>query len=145
MLFLWLIMASATLCYQYLFLYDFLFIHSKMSIGVLEKGYLNLMKNLPIVFLFIHSKMPIGVLEKGYLNLMKNLPIVLWKNNCSECFCILFRKTSMVESFLGVLAGLPGTLPKISLEQLLCRVPVSACFVKKELHSTSYSRNFVEF
>ena len=115
MLFLWLIMASATLCYQYLFLYDFLFIHSKMSIGVLEKG---------------------------YLNLMKNLPIVLWKNNCSECFCILF---SMVESFLGVLAGFPGTLPKISLEQLLCRVPVSACFVKKELHSTSYSRNFVEF
>ena len=42
--FLGLFMASLPLCYKYLFLYDFLFIHPKVSIGVLEKGYLNFRK-----------------------------------------------------------------------------------------------------
>ena len=42
--FLCLVMVLVPLCYKYLFLYDFLFIHSKTSIGVLEKGYLNIRK-----------------------------------------------------------------------------------------------------
>ena len=42
--FLCLVMVSVPLCYKYLFLYDFLFIHSKASIGVLEKDYLNIRK-----------------------------------------------------------------------------------------------------
>ena len=37
-------MVSVPLCYKYLCLYDFLFNHSKASIGVLEKGYLNIRK-----------------------------------------------------------------------------------------------------
>ena len=56
---------------------------------------------------------------------------MLCKKNCSKCFCILPSKTSRVESFLSTLAGLPGTLPRSSLEQLFCRVPVSTCFCKK--------------
>ena len=43
--FLCLTMVSVPLCYKYLFLYDFLFIHSKVSIGVLEKGYLSIRKH----------------------------------------------------------------------------------------------------
>ena len=31
--------------YKYLYLYDFLYIHSKASIGVLEKDYLNIRKH----------------------------------------------------------------------------------------------------
>ena len=42
------------------------------------------------------------------------------KNNCSEKFCILPSKTSMVEYFLSTLKGLPETFPKSSLEQLFC-------------------------
>ena len=38
-------MVSVSLCYKYLFLYDLLFMHSKASIGVLEKGYLNIGKH----------------------------------------------------------------------------------------------------
>ena len=35
-------MVSVPLCYKHLFLYDFLFIHWKASIGILEKGFLNI-------------------------------------------------------------------------------------------------------
>ena len=38
-------MVSVPLCYKYLVLYDFLFIQSKASIGVLEKSYLNIWKH----------------------------------------------------------------------------------------------------
>ena len=38
-------MVSVPLCYKYLVLYDFLFIQSKASIGVLEKSYLNIQKH----------------------------------------------------------------------------------------------------
>ena len=41
-------MVSVPLCYKYLFLYNFLFIHSKAFIGVLEKDYLNIWKHAPI-------------------------------------------------------------------------------------------------
>ena len=44
--FLCLVMASVPLCNKYLFLYDF--VHPKMSIGVLEKDYLNYRKHRPI-------------------------------------------------------------------------------------------------
>ena len=44
--FLCLVMVSVLLCYKYLILYDFLFIKSKASIGVLEKSYLNIRKHL---------------------------------------------------------------------------------------------------
>ena len=43
--FLRLVMVSVPLCYKYLVLYDFLFIQSKASIGVLEKSYLNIRKH----------------------------------------------------------------------------------------------------
>ena len=43
--FLCLVMISVPLCYKYLVLYDFLFIQSKVSIGVLEKSYLNIRKH----------------------------------------------------------------------------------------------------
>ena len=43
--FLCLVMVSVPLCYKYLVLYDFLFIQSKASIGVLEKSYLNIWKH----------------------------------------------------------------------------------------------------
>ena len=43
--FLCLVMVSVPLCYKYLVLYDFLFIQSKASIGVLEKSYLNIRKH----------------------------------------------------------------------------------------------------
>ena len=56
---------STTLLQIYLFLYDFLFIRPKTSIGVLEKGYLNFQKHPSIGF---------------------------WKDNCSESFCILPSK-----------------------------------------------------
>ena len=54
--FLCLVMVSVPLCYKYLFLYDFLFIHWKTSIGVLEKGYLNIRRHPSI-----------GVLKKQLL------------------------------------------------------------------------------
>ena len=42
-----LVMVSVSICYKYkyLVLYDFLFIQSKASIGVLEKSYLNIRKH----------------------------------------------------------------------------------------------------
>ena len=43
--FLCLVVVSVPLCYKYLILYDFLFIKSKASIGVLEKSYLNIRKH----------------------------------------------------------------------------------------------------
>ena len=43
--FLCLVMVSVPLCYKYLVLFDFLFIKSKASIGVLEKSYLNIRKH----------------------------------------------------------------------------------------------------
>ena len=43
--FICLVMASVPLCYKYLFLYDFQFINSKASIGVLKKGFLNFQKH----------------------------------------------------------------------------------------------------
>ena len=40
-----LVIVSVPLCYKYLVLYDFRFIKSKASIGVLEKSYLNIRKH----------------------------------------------------------------------------------------------------
>ena len=90
-------MVSVPLCYEYLVLYDFLFIKSKVSIGVLEKSYLNIRKHPSWCFK---------------------------KNNCSENFCILCilsSETSSGEFFLSALVSLPGITPKSSLEQLFCR------------------------
>ena len=56
MLFLVLSYGTVPLCYKYLFLYDLLFIHSNVSIGILEKGYLNIRKHPSI-----------GVLKKNLL------------------------------------------------------------------------------
>ena len=95
--FLYLVMVSVPICYKYLVLYDFLFIKSKMSIGVLEKSYLNIRKYPSWCFK---------------------------KDNCSENFCILrilSSETSSIEFFLSTLVRLPGITPKSSLEQLFCR------------------------
>ena len=54
--FLCLVIVSVSLCYKYLFLYDFLFIHSMASIGVLENAYLNIWRHPSI-----------GVLKKQLL------------------------------------------------------------------------------
>ena len=40
----------------------------------------------------------------------------------------------MVKYFSSALADLPGSFSRC-LEQLFCRKPVSACFVRRELHS----------
>ena len=75
-------------------------------------------------------------------------PLVFWKNNYYKnfsIFCILSSETSMVEFFLSTFADFTETFPKRSLEQLFWREPVSVCFCKKELHSTRYLRNFLEF
>ena len=93
-----LVMASVPLCYQYLFLYGFLYIHSKVSIG-----YLN---------------------NKAIWTFGSIRPLLLWKNNCFENFwilCILSRETSRVEFFLSTLVGSPGIFLTSSLEQLFCR------------------------
>ena len=90
-------MVSVPLCYKYLFFYDFLFIHSKASIGVLEKGYLNIRKHPSI-----------GDLKKQLLRKF------LHTKECT--LCILSSKTSRVEFFLSTLVGLPGIAPENSLE-----------------------------
>ena len=75
-------------------------------------------------------------------------PLVFWKNNYYKnfsIFCILSSETSRVEFFLSRFADFTETFPKRSLEQLFWREPVSVCFCKKELHSTRYLRNFLEF
>ena len=89
-------MVSVLLCYKYLVLYDFLFIKSKASIGVLEKSYLNIRKH----------------------------PSWCFKKNCFKDFNILrilSSETFKVEFFLSTLVGFPGITPKSSLEQLFCR------------------------
>ena len=94
--FLCLVMGSVPLCYQYLVLYDFLFIKSKVSIGVLEKSYLNIRKH----------------------------PSWCFKKTTAPNFCILCMlsgETSSVEFFLSTLISFPGITPKSSLEQLFCR------------------------
>ena len=71
-----------------------------------------------------------------------------FENNCFKnfwIFCILSSETFRVEFFLSTLADPPGIFLKRSLEQLFWREPVSACFCKKDLHSTLYLRNFPEF
>ena len=115
------VMASVPLCYKYSFLYDFLFIHTKASIGVIEKGYLRFWRHRQLYF------------EK------------VTAPDISAYFASFPREASRVEFFLYTLAGLPGNFRKSSLEQLFCREPVSACFSKKELHSIRYLRNFPEF
>ena len=75
-------------------------------------------------------------------------PLVFWKNNYYKnfsIFCILSSETPRVEFFLSTFADFTETFPKRSLEQLFWREPVSVCFCKKELHSTRYLRNFLEF
>ena len=94
--FLCLVMVSVPLCYKYLVLYDFLFIKSKASIGVLEKSYLNIRKH----------------------------PSWCFKKTIAPIFCILCTlssETSSVEFFLSTLVSPPGITPKSSLEQLFCR------------------------
>ena len=58
-----LVMASVPLCYKYLFLYDFLFIHPKVFIDFCRKRLFGLFGNIR--------------------------PLLFWKNNCSESVCIL--------------------------------------------------------
>ena len=60
-------------------------------------------------------------------------------------FWELFSNTSILESFLRTIAGLPGSFPKTILEQLFCKEPVGACFCKKELHSRHYLWEFLKF
>ena len=47
----------------------------------------------------------------------------------------------MVKYFSSTLDDLPGSFSRF-LEQLFCRKPVSACFLRKELHSRRYLRSF---
>ena len=89
--FLCLVMVSVSLCYKYLVLYDFLFIQSKVSIGVLEKSYLNIWKH----------------------------PFWYFKKTTAPKISAYFAY--FPASFLIILVGLPGITPKSSLEQLFCR------------------------
>ena len=74
----------------------------------------------------------------------RNRTSVFRKNNWSEYFWKLTSKTSMVESVLSTLVGLPGSFPKSILEQLFCREP-DDCFSTKELCSRHYLKNLPEF
>ena len=86
--FLCLVMVSVSLYYKHLVLYDFLFILSKASTGVLEKSYLNIRKHPSWCFK---------------------------KKNRSENFCILCilsSETSRVKFFLSILVTFLGLLQK---------------------------------
>ena len=78
--FLCLVMVSIPLCYKYLFLWDFLFIHWKTSIGVLEKGYLNIRRHPSI-----------GVLKKQLLRKLLHTLHTFQRNIQGG---VLFRYTS---------------------------------------------------
>ena len=95
--FLCLVMVSVPICYKYLFLYDFLFIHSKASIGVLEKDYLNTRRHPSI-----------GVLKKQLLR--KYLHTLH-----------TFQRNIQGGVPLRYIRSLPGIASKSSLEHLLCR------------------------
>ena len=122
-----LVMVSVPLCYKYLFLYNNLFIHSKASIGVLEKDNLNIQSN-PKQWTSVHWCFKKITAPKMF-----------------AYFAYFPEKHTLWRFFLSTLAGFPGISPKGSLEQLFCSEAVSACFCKKELHSTCYLRNFLEF
>ena len=66
------------------------------------------------------------------IGMEKNLIMAAWVfKGCSENFWKLPGKTSTVEPFLSTSVGLPGSFPKIHLEQLFCRESASTCFCKK--------------
>ena len=90
--FLCLVMISVPLCYKYLFLYDFLFIHSKTSIGVLEKGFLNIRKHPSIGVLkkqlfrkFLHT------LPTFQRNIQGGVLFKLTRRSSWDCSKLLFR------------------------------------------------------
>ena len=73
------------------------------------------------------------------------LLVVFWKNNFSENFCILSNETYRVEFFLSTRADLPGIFPKKLFRAAILKELLSACFCKKELHSTRISGIFQNF
>ena len=96
-------------------------------------------------FLFTQPEASIGTLEKkATSNFGSASPLMFRKNSGFEHFWKLSSKTSMVESFLSVLAGLPWSFPKTCLEQLLWREPIRAYFYNEKLHTRRYLRNFPE-
>ena len=114
--------SSVPLCQKYLFFYDFLLIHPKASIAVLEKKRLFELSEAPVHWCF----------EK------------ITSQKISAEFASFLSETSRMDFFLSALAGVLGIFPKTSLEQILCREPASVCLCKKELHSTRFLRNFPE-
>ena len=105
---------SIFLWYNYSFLYNFLPIHSRVSISVLDKWVFESLQALVL----LHFR----------------------KNNYLEYFCQLPSKISMLDFFLSLL----GSFSKICSEQLFCRESVCTCVFKKEFHSTHYLRNYPE-
>ena len=94
--FLCLVMVSVPLCYKYLLLYDFLFIHSKESIGVLEKGYLNIRRHASIGVLkkqllrkFLHT------LHTFQQNIQGGVLFRYIRRPSWDCFKKLFRASVM--------------------------------------------------
>ena len=121
-----LVMASVPLCYKCLFLYDNVFIHPKASIGVLEKGNLNMQSN-PKQWTSVHWCFKKITAPKIF-----------------AYFAYFPAKHTLWRFFLSTLTDFPGIFPESFLEQLFCNEDVSTCFCKKELHSTCYLRNFPE-
>ena len=85
--FLCLVMVSVPLCYNYLVLYDFLFIQSKVSIGVLEK---NIRKH-PFWY-FKKTTAPkicahFAYFPASFLSILVGLPGITPKSSLEQLFC----------------------------------------------------------
>ena len=101
--FLCLVMVSVALCYKYLVLYDFLFIQSKASIGVLEKSYLNIRKHPSWCFkktclidVYLHAI----VILQGYLFLRNASQSTTKATGCEVLlYVILYSATSRIISY----------------------------------------------
>ena len=104
--------ASVSLCCNYSFLYNFLFIHPEEPVGAPEK--------------------------KATWIFGSNRPLVFRKNSCSQNFWKRSSKTSTMESFLSIFVGISRSFP----EQLSCKERVSTCFCKNRLHRRRYFSNF---
>ena len=129
-------MVSVPLCYKYLFLYDFLFIHLKASIGVLEKGYLNIRKHPSIGVLknqllrkFLHT------LHTFQRNIQGGVLFRYTRRLCWDCSKKLFRasilQTGIYPSNLDVRYSAQKL--NLSIQFLSISVCLLVCFVTEIL------------
>ena len=126
----------STTLLQYLFLYDFLFIHLKVSIGVLEKGYLNIRKYPSIVVLkkqllrkFLHT---LHTLHTFQQNIQGGVLLNYTCRPSRDCSKKLFRaailQTGIYRSNLDVRYSAQKTQSFSRVLKLNRNVYISVCF-----------------